>query len=140
MNTKQKAETTMSDPFTNPAEPTGGDRLPLADVLGDLLLITVHEVVHDIETEYGKSNAVRVDVAVLDGELKATTYADTLIFPRVLQGQLSAKVGGMVLGRLEQGEKKPGKNPPWRLADPTDDDKETARKYRAHTAKVSDPF
>ena len=130
----------MSDPFSSPAEPTGGDRLPLADVLGDLLLFTVHEVVHDIDTEYGKSNAVRVDVAVLDGDRKAEVFHDTLVFPRVLQSQLAGNVGGMVLGRLEQGEKKPGKNPPWRLADPSEGDKETARKYLAHTAKVSDPF
>jgi len=125
---------TITDPFSAPAEPTGGDRLPLSDVLGSLLLFTVHEVVHDIDTEYGKSNAVRADVAALDGTHKGDTWADTLIFPRVLQSQLSGATGGMVLGRLEQGEKKPGKNPPWRLADPTDSDRDIGRKYLAHVA------
>lgn len=135
---KQKEASNMSDPFETPGH--GGDRVVLADVLGSLLLFTVHSVERGIETTFGESDAVKVDVVVLDGELKGTVYADTLIFPRVLQSQLSGKVGKMVIGRLEQGVAKKGQSAPWQLADPTDDDKEIGRKYLAHVAKVTDPF
>ena len=136
---------TITDEFTNPAEPGSGDKLPLADLLGNLLLFTVDKSIDEIETEYGKASAVGCNVAVLDGASKGDTYNDTLIFPRVLQSQLRHAVGGgKVLGRLTQGEKKPGKNPPWKLDDPTEDDKVTARKYLEHVAKtvetVEDPF
>ena len=126
-----------NDPFSNPAEPTGGDKLPLGELLGSLLLVTVHELVKDIDTEYGKTDAIRADIAALDGDNKGTVYADTLVFPRVMRSQLNGSIGGMVLGRLEQGDKKPGKNPPWRLADPTEADREIGRKYLAHVAATA---
>ena len=127
---------TTIDEFTNPAEPGSGDKLPLADLLGNLLLFTVDKTVEDIETQYGKANAVACAVAVLDGTGKGDTYDDTLIFPRVLQSQLRHAVGGgKVLGRLTQGDKQPGKSAPWKLDDPTDADKDIARKYLAYVAE-----
>lgn len=135
---------TTIDQFSAPAEPGGGDKLPLADLLGSLLLFTVGQITEGMDTEYGKASPVGASVAVLDGDKKGEVFDDALIFPRVLISQLKHAVGGgMVLGRLEQGEKKPGKNPPWRLADPTDDDKATARKYLAYVAeqtKGEEPF
>ena len=130
---------TVTDDFTNPAEPGSGDKLPLADLLGNLLLFTVDKTVDEIETQYGPASAVACKVAVLDGAGKGDTYNDTLIFPRVLQGQLRHAVGGgKVLGRLTQGEKQPGKSAPWKLSDPDEDDKTTARKYLAHIAKAEE--
>lgn len=122
-----------TDDFANPAAPGSGDKLPLADLLGRLLLFTVDKVVAGIQTEFGETDAISCAVAVLDGDAKGDTYDDTLIFPRVLQSQLKASTGGgKVLGRLNQGEKKPGKSAPWILDDPTEDDKTTARKYIAY--------
>jgi hypothetical protein len=118
--------------FNDPGNPSGGDSLPLKDVLGSLLLFTVRKETDTIDTEYGPNTAIAADVAVLDGPHKGDTYADTLIWPRVLKGQLRGSIGGMVLGRLEQGEKKPGKNPPWRLAPATDADKAVGEKYLAY--------
>ncbi len=128
---------TSTDPFSSPAE--GGDRLPLDDVEGSLLLFTVHGVEKDIQTQYGTSDAVKCDVAALDGDHKAETWDGALIFPRVLQSQLSPRVGGMVLGRLGKGTAKPGQSAPWTLADPTDDDRETGRKYLAHIEATKPP-
>lgn len=122
---------TTQDPFEDPAH---GDRIVYDDVLGSLLLFTVHSVERDIDTAFGVSDAVRADVAVLDGELKGTTYDGTLIFPRVLQGALGSKVGKMVLGRLGQGEAKKGQSKPWTLDDPTEADREVGRKWLAHVA------
>ena len=123
-----------NDPFSNPAEPTGGDKLPLKELLGSLLLFTVHEHVRGIETTFGISDAVRCDVAALDGDHKGEVYADSLVFPRVLQSQLAPNIGGMVLGRLGQGTAKPGKNAAWILDDPSDDDRDAGRKYLSYVA------
>ena len=118
------------DPFEDPAH---GDRIVFEDVLGSLLLFTVHSE-RDIDTAFGVSDAVKCDVAVLDGEHKSTVYANTLIFPRVLQGALGSKVGKMVLGRLSQGEAKKGQSKPWTLDHPTEADREVGRKYLAYIA------
>jgi hypothetical protein len=92
--------TTNQDPFEDPAH---GDRIVFDDVNGSLLLFTVHSVEHGIETAFGESDAVKCDVAVLDGDQKGTTFENTLIFPRVLQGALGPKVGKKVLGRRQEG-------------------------------------
>ena len=123
----------MSD-FNDPGTGGGGDKLPLADLIGSLLLFSVHEHTPEIQTEFGAARAVRCDVAALDGANKGETWNDTLVFPRKLQAQLKDSVGGKVLGRLGQGEKMPGKNPPWQLSPASDADKDTARKYLAYVA------
>lgn len=120
--------TTFNDPGTG----GGGDKLPLNDLKGSLLLVTVHEHIQEIPTEFGPSRAIRADVAALDGALKGQVYADTLVFPKKLQNQLKDSVGGLVIGRLGQGEKQPGKNPPWQLEAATDADKDIGKKYLAH--------
>jgi hypothetical protein len=122
----------MTDTFNDPGTGGGGDKLPLTDLKGSLLLVTVYEHLEPIATEFGPTRAIRADVAALDGALKGSVYADTLIFPKKLQSQLSSSVGGKVIGRLGQGEKQPGKNPPWQLEAATDGDKEIGRKYLAH--------
>jgi hypothetical protein len=130
--------------FNDPGEP-GGDSLPLNDVLGSLLLFTVRKETDVIDTKFGPNTAIAADVAVLDGPHKGDTYEDTLIFPRVLKGQLRGSIGGMVLGRLEQGEKKDGKSPPWRLAPATAEDKTVGEKYLKYVESqqpvtVPEPF
>ncbi len=120
-------------PFNDPASGSG-DKLPLHDINGSLLLFTVHELVHEIPTKFGVSDAVRADVAVLDGTSKGETYNDTLIFPRVLRSQLRDSVGEMVLGRLGQGEAKGGQDPPWLLFTASDDEKTIGERYLAHVA------
>jgi hypothetical protein len=120
----------MSDPFSDPG--TGGDRLDYATVNGALLLFDVKGVEDGIATVFGEKSAVRADVAVLDGASKGEVFADALIFPLVLQGQLRGKT--KVIGRLEQGTAKVGQKPPWRLADASEADKDIGRKYLAYMA------
>ena len=124
---KNKKEHTMSDPFATPAAPSGG--IDLKDHLGALLLFTVHSVEEGIQTVHGASSAIRCDVAVLDGANKGDEHADTLIFPKVLQSQLRKAVGQKVLGRLGQGQAKPGQSAPWILTDPTDEDRKAGVEY-----------
>ncbi len=121
--------------MTDYAPPSsGGDNLPLADLLGALLRIEVSEALTDMQTSFGPANPIRANVAVLDGDKKAEEYEDALIFPRVLASQLRPNVGKVVLGRLGKGTAKPGQSAPWMLSAPTTDEIEVARKFDAYKA------
>jgi hypothetical protein len=117
-----------------PSAPRSGDKLDLNTVKGRLLHIQVAEIVRDIETAFGKSDAVRATVAILDGDQKGTVLEDVLFFPRVLRSQLEQALGETVLARLGQGTAKPGKSAPWILEAASDADLETGTKYEAHIA------
>jgi hypothetical protein len=113
--------------FASPASATGID---WSELNGQLLIINVTEVVKDINTSLGVRDAVRATVTVVDG----ATYQDTLVFPKVLLSQLSPLVGQTVLGRLGQGQAKPGQNPPWTLTEATPEDQKAAAAFIAGQA------
>lgn len=98
---------------------------------GRLLLVKPLEIEKGINTEYGENDAIRADIVVLDGPDAPEKIDDALVFPRVVQGQIRRNVGTgrFNLGRLGRGEKRPGKSAPWTLLDPTDADKDVARRY-----------
>jgi hypothetical protein len=131
--------------FSAPAAPGAtGDKFDIKAHNGALLLIDVNGIKEQVETVHGPADAIACNIAVLDGEHKGDEYDDTLVFPRVLVGQLKGSIGKQVLARLGQGEKQPGKNPAWILNAPTDDDTEVAGRYVAFKAKkaaaVSEDF
>lgn len=121
----------MSDDFGAPSSTTG---IQWADHNGALLLIEPLGFEAAIPTQFGDSSAVRANVSVLDGTGANTVFKDTLIFPKVLQNQVKNSETKFVLGRLAQGEKKPGQSPPWKLTEATDGDKTTARTFIAKSA------
>jgi hypothetical protein len=121
--------------FNDPA--TGGDKLPLAELEGALLLVSPLEQMAEMQTSFGPATPIRANVAVLDGASKGNVYDDALIFPRVLQGQLRPSIGGMVVGRLGKGTAKAGQSAPWTLIAANDGEKDTARKYLAHVATLA---
>ncbi len=113
----------MSTGFDQPGTSTG---LNFEELKGHLLLFTVDTLEHGIKTTFGDKDAIRCDVVDLE---TGNTYHDTLVFPLALIGQLKESVGGKrVLGRLGQGNAKPGQKPPWKLGEFTqaDADKATA--------------
>jgi hypothetical protein len=118
-------------PYNDPSTPSG---LNWEDINGRLLLINIIKLEADVPTTYGPKNAIRADIAVLDGPDKGTEYVDTLVFPTLLVRQLERFTGSKVVARLGQGEKKPGQKPPWKLAAATDDEKQIAAKYEAYRA------
>ena len=122
----------MTD-YAIPAE-GGGDKLPLKDLLGALLRIDVLELKNGMQTSFGVSDAVRCNVAALDGDHKAEVWNDALVFPRVLASQLRPSLGKVVLGRLGQGQAKSGQSAPWLLSAPTGEDIAVAQKYDAYVA------
>lgn len=125
----------MTDEFSNPASAEG---IKWTDIKGSLVLFKVNSIEHAIPTVHGESDAVSATVTVLDGDQEGAVYTDTLVFPKVLQSQLKGNVGGMVLGRLGQGEAKKGQSAPWKLTDPEDADKDVARAYL--NAQQKTPF
>jgi hypothetical protein len=118
---QMKVKMQMSnDPFNPPSTSTG---IQWDDHKGELLLITVKDQRTGIQTAFGEADAIEATVTCLDGAHEGTTFDDILIFPKVLQSQLRPSMGGMVLGRLGQGDKKAGQSAPWKLAEPTEDDR-----------------
>ncbi len=106
--------------FAKPAAPGSG--IKLEDHLGALLLIEPLSLETGITTAYGDSDAIKANVHVIDGPGAPADYEETLIFPKVLQGQLKRSIGQKVLGRLGQGQAKPGQSAPWVLNEATADD------------------
>lgn len=126
-----------TDEFDGPGSAAG---LTWADLKGRLLLITPHSQ-EEIDTTFGLSKCVRADVVVVDAEpAEDSLFADTLIFPKVIQSQIRGNIGTgrRNLGRLGQGAAKKGQSPPWTLEDPSEADKVAARAYLA--SAVAAPF
>jgi hypothetical protein len=123
-------------------DPSAASGIDWKELHGSLLLVKVHSQETDIQTVHGPSNAIRADVHVLDGSLEGSVYADTLVFPKVLQSNLKPAIGkgeGLVLGRLGQGQKKPGQSPPWVLSTASETEKKLGKEY--YEANLNDsPF
>lgn len=126
-----------NDLFDGPGSSVG---IQWSDMEGRLLLVTPQSVEDSIKTSFGETTAVRADVVVLDGPSAPDEYGDTLIFPKVLQGQVRGNAGSgrMNLGRLGKGNAKPGQSAPWLLGEPTDADKAIARAFLA--GRQTPPF
>jgi len=122
-----------SNPFATPAPPGSG--INWQELLGLLLVIEPIAQETGIKTAYGESDAVRADVVVLEGDEPGKEYLDTLVFPKVLGGQLSRSIGQKVLGRLGQGTAKPGQSPPWMLLEASAQDIELGQRYLASRAQ-----
>lgn len=115
------------------APPSGG--ITWADHQGNLFILAPTSA-EKIQTSFGESDAVRADVWILTGPDTAEEFLDTLVFPKVLAGQLRKNIGQKVVGRLGQGNAKPGQSAPWLLEPATPDD---LAKAQAFIAKQSGP-
>ena len=137
--------TTIDNDYADPSA-GNGDAFKPAEHKGALLLISNIAQEMDVVTEFGTANPIRCDVAVLDGEHKGDTYSDTFLFGVALINSLKRHSGtaAKVLGRLGQGDAKPGRSAPWLLEAATDADRDTAHKYEAYvatqTASTEAPF
>lgn len=107
-----------TNPFAAPAAPSSG--IKWADYLNRLLVIEPLAFETGISTNFGDADAVRANVHVIDGTPE--DFEDTLIFPKVLASQLKPRIGTKVIGRLSQGQAKPGQSAPWQLADASPED------------------
>jgi hypothetical protein len=125
-----------NNPFSRPASATG---IQWNDHKGKLLLVEPKSYETGIATSLGEKDAVRADVTIVDGPSGPEEYVDTLIFPRALIAQTRSLIGEKVLGRLGQGQAKPGQNAPWRIDDPTEADITTGVAFLKHR-EAKNPF
>jgi hypothetical protein len=71
----------------------------------------------------GEPPTIQADVTVLDGGDVGSVYAGVRIVSRTLRRQVESVVGSQVLGRLGQGQAKPGQSKPRMLLPATEEDK-----------------
>ena len=103
---------TFSPPSMNESGPK------VADLAGQLLIITPTDYKTGIKTIHGDAEAVEVSLVNLDTN---KTYDSVLFFNVALRSALKQKIGQKVLARIGQGTAKPGKSAPWILLDATTD-------------------
>jgi|SRR5690606_863151 len=121
--------------FASPSAPSGG--ISWNDHKGALLIFDVKSIETGIQTSFGEADAVSVDIDVVDGPGAPAEYADSLVFPKLLQSQLKKNVGQKVLGRLSQGQAKPGQSAPWTLEAASAEDVTKAEQYMRSKATPS---
>lgn len=116
------------DPFSLPPAPS---KIQISDLVGTLVLVRPTEVIEEMQTEIGKAeNVVRADITAVDGDLGGQLFEDVLVFQTALKRALLKVLDGpnpLLLGRIEMGQKKPGKNAPYLFGKPNDDDIAAAR-------------
>ena len=106
--------------FDRPDAPGRDPDAPQFDMehnLGQLLVLRVTGQ-QQTETEYGVRPVIVADVFVIgpeNGGVIRAEFPESWLFGTVLHSQLRGKIGRTVVGILEQGEKRPGRKPPWRL-------------------------
>ena len=103
---------TFSAPSMNESGPK------VADLAGQLLIITPTDYKIGIKTIHGDAEAVEVSLVNLDTN---KSYDSVLFFNVALRSALKQKIGQKVLARIGQGTAKPGKSAPWILLDATTD-------------------
>ena len=105
-----------------------GERIALRDLEGSVVVMVAKEYVAAIETANGTTDAVRVTIHDISGQ---RTYADQLVFARVMVNGLKEKIGQQVLGVVGKGASKPGKSAPWVLNSATEAQATAASEYMA---------
>lgn len=111
---------TTMNPFASIPSPSDG--VTWTELNGALLIIKPTSLETGVQTVHGPSDAVRVSLWVLDGTNAGEVHDDALVFPKLLQSQLKARINQVVLGRLGQGHGKPGQSAPWMLNEPSAQD------------------
>ena len=116
------------DLFDGPGSTTA---IKFSDHEGRLALIWARaerQHTYDGETK----DVIQGDVVILDPPgSDPIEYKNTMIFPRVMQGQVRGNIGTGKpnLGRIGKGEAKPRQTQPWILNDPNEQDKKMAVAY-----------
>lgn len=103
--------------FDKPApREESGDNFDQKAHVGALLVIKVHKYEPSVVTKFSPNGteAVKADVYVIGADATVTgEYVNTLLFGKVLCGQLRQSEGRTVVGILGLGEAGAGKNAPY---------------------------
>lgn len=110
--------------FAQPSAPSGG--ITWADHNGHLLLIEPESFESGFKTSFGDADVVKATITDIDS---GDVYDDGLIFPKLLVSQTKSQLGAKVLGRLGQGQAKPGQSAPWLLNEANEADITKAEEF-----------
>ena len=120
-------------------------KIKITEFEGSLLLITAHEVLRDVPSEFsksgdGKSDVTVADIVVIAPDGTGAEFEGIWIFQGGLQGQLRPRVGNgkRTLARLARGPSPKGEFQ-WIFADPSDADSDAARRYLLGRVTTSPP-
>lgn len=118
-------------------DPSGlGDQFKTADYVGELAAF-VEGRRETANTKFGETEVTKCRyVVLLTGGEAGTVFDDPIIFGNISKDVLSHETK-IVLGRIAQGEAKPGKNPPFILNPASDDDKKLAGEWFDANAVVN---
>lgn len=123
----------MSYNIQQPAIPNADDKWTAADHNGSLLLFFPTEVRRGIKTSNGDADAVSCSRVV--NLNTGRVLHNTLIFGTALVPNIGGGApDGIVLGRLGQGEGKPGQSKPWILLPHDENDLRLAQQWLAQDA------
>lgn len=129
----------MDDEWGRPTEVTGEYARP-SDLKGHLLIVYPLGYVAEIQTKFGISDGMSVDVIDLDDKDEhgqpGKVYRNSNFMQAQLIASLKSQVGTKILGVMSQGVSKTGMNPPWVIVDMSGDP--TARE-RASAWKQAHP-
>lgn len=123
----------MGDPFATPKGIGDGERI--TDFIGNLLLIKPTEFISQMGTSQGPSDAVRVDMAVLDDpEEIGKVVIGVLLFQQALRREAKAILDDpmkmYLIGRLHKG-KTGNNNDLYTFTTPTEEEINLARQFVA---------
>jgi hypothetical protein len=128
----------MADPFADPQS----EFVKLTDYEGRLVLLTPTEFTKDVETTFGKADAVDANLVVLDGPDAPLELGSTRVFQKFIVNSIKGNVatGRPVLGVVGKGQAaKKGQSPPWILTPASTDQRDVARKYIESQSPFADP-
>lgn len=123
----------MSDSWD---DPDTSDFFSIKEHVGDLVILAINGFTPDFPTINGNRDTIKAEVAIVEGNGQDTRYAEALLFGSKLVPQLRNKLGSVVLGRIALGDKQPGKNAPYILTKPTDQDKAMASDWTKRNGAV----
>lgn len=123
----------MSDDWN---DPDTSDFFTIKEHVGDLVILAVNKFTPNYQTVNGERDTIHAELVIVEGNGQDTRYSEALLFGSKLVPQLRNKLGQVVLGRIALGDKMPGKNAPYILTKPTDEDKALATKWTARNGDV----
>ena len=122
------------------ASPTGdgGDSFRASDWQGKTVMFAGIEK-RNVDTAHGAATIADVSlIAVLDADEGVQIFTDCWVFGASLAPTLYKSPQDVIVGVLGKGDAKPGKNPPWTLQDPTEQNLEAARAWYGKFVKHSE--
>jgi hypothetical protein len=114
---------------TASSTPDVGDSFRASDHQ-DKLVIFMGITKEETETDFGPATVAACSlIVVLDGDDGPQPFSDGWVFGKGLAPTLYRNPSDVVVGVVGKGEAKPGKNAPWKLLDPTEEQLEATRAW-----------